>query len=78
MMLLEYGTLGAIAGTIGALGAQALAYLLSERVLDIPFRPDLLVDGAAIVLAALAVSVVGVGTTLDVLRKKPLSILRAG
>jgi putative ABC transport system permease protein len=78
MMLLEYGTLGAIAGIIGALGAQALAYLLSERVLDIPFRPDLLGDGAAVVLAALAVSVVGVATTLDVLRKKPLAILRAG
>jgi putative ABC transport system permease protein len=78
MMLLEYGTLGAIAGIIGALGAQALAYLLSERVLEIPFRPDVLGDGAAVVLAALAVSLVGVVTALDVLRRKPLSILRAG
>jgi putative ABC transport system permease protein len=78
MMLLEYGTLGGIAGVVGALGGKALAYLFSERVLEIPFRPDVFGDGLAIVLAALAVSAVGVATTLDVLRKKPLSVLRAG
>ncbi|HEY7699660.1 MAG TPA: FtsX-like permease family protein, partial [Vicinamibacteria bacterium] len=44
MMVLEYGTLGAIAGAIGALGGQVLTFLLSKRVLEIPFRPDLLTD----------------------------------
>ncbi len=78
MMVLEYGTLGAIAGAVGALGAQVLTFLLSERVLEIPFRPDVLTQGGAIVAAALAVGLVGVVVTLDVLRHKPLSILRAG
>jgi putative ABC transport system permease protein len=78
MMVLEYGTLGAIAGAIGALGAQVLTFLLSERVLEIPFRPDLATHAGAVAAAALAVSLVGVVVTLDVLRHKPLSILRVG
>jgi putative ABC transport system permease protein len=78
MMILEYGTLGAIAGAIGALGAQVLSYLLSERVLEIPFRPDALTHAGAILAAAFAVSLVGLVVTLDVLRHKPLSILRVG
>jgi putative ABC transport system permease protein len=78
MMLFEYGALGAIAGTIGALGAQVLAFLFSRRVLEIPYRPAILTNSEAVLLAALAVSVVGVLTTLDVLRHKPLTILRVG
>jgi putative ABC transport system permease protein len=78
MMVLEYGTLGAIAGAIGALGAQVLTFLLSERVLEVPFRPDVLTPAGAILAAALAVSLVGVVVTLDVLRHKPMSILRVG
>ena len=78
MMLLEYGTLGAIAGLIGAVGAQVLTALLSVRVLEIPFRVAVLTNGVAVLVAAVAVSVVGIAVTLDVLRHKPLSILRVG
>ncbi len=78
MMLFEYGALGAIAGIIGALGAQVLTFLLSQRVLDIPFRPAVVTNSTAVVLATLAVILVGVVTTLDVLRTKPLTILRVG
>jgi hypothetical protein len=51
---------------------------LSEQVLEIPFRPDALANAGAIVTACAAVAIVGVAVTLDVLRHKPLSILRAG
>ena len=78
MMLFEYGTLGALAGLIGALGAQVLTFLLSQQVLDIPFRVAVATNAAAVVLVAVSVSVVGVAVTLDVLRHKPLSILRVG
>ncbi len=78
MMFFEYGTLGLLAGLIGALGAQVLTFLLSSRVLEIPFRPAILVNSVAIVLAAVAVSIVGVIVTLDVVRHKPLTILRVG
>jgi putative ABC transport system permease protein len=77
MMLLEYGTLGALAGTIGALGAQVLTWALSSRVLEIDWTPVLSPGFIGIVLAALGVSIVGVVVTLDVLRQKPMSILRA-
>ena len=78
MMLFEYGTLGALAGLIGALGAQVLTLLLSRQVLEIPFRVAVATNATAVVLAAVSVSVVGVAVTLDVLRHKPLSILRVG
>jgi len=78
MMFFEYGTLGLLAGVIGASGAQVLTYLLSVQVLEIPFRVAFLTNASAVVLAAVAVSVVGVVVTLDVLRQKPLTILRVG
>ena len=78
MMLFEYGALGALAGLIGALGSQVLTYLLSEQVLEIPFRLALGTHAAAVVAAAVSVSVVGVLVTLDVVRQKPLTILRVG
>ncbi len=78
MMFFEYGTLGALAGFIGALGAQVLTFLLSSQVLEIPFRIAFLTNTVAVLVAATSVSVVGVIVTLDVLRHKPLSILRVG
>jgi putative ABC transport system permease protein len=78
MMLLEYGTLGAIAGIVGASGAQVLTYLLSSRVLEIPFRVAVIPNASAVAVASLGVALVGVAVTVDVLRHKPLAILRAG
>ncbi len=78
MMFFEYGTLGAVAGFIGAMGAQVLTFLLSTQVLEIPFRFAFLTNTVAVLIAAASVSVVGVIVTLDVLRHKPLSILRVG
>ena len=59
MMLLEYGTLGALAGLVGVIGAEGLTFLLSSRVLEIPFHPALLTNAVAVVLAAVAVAFVG-------------------
>ena len=66
MMFFEYGTLGALAGFIGALGAQVLTFLLSSQVLEIPFRIAFLTNTVAVLVAATSVSVVGVIVTLDV------------
>jgi len=78
MMFFEYATLGVVAGFIGAMGAQVLTFLLSTQVLEIPFRFAFLTNTVAVLIAAASVSVVGVIVTLDVLRHKPLSILRVG
>ena len=39
VLLLEYGVLGALAGTIGSVGAIALTWGISRFALDIPWRP---------------------------------------
>ena len=39
MLLLEYGVLGAIAGTVGALGAIALSWAVARYALELPWEP---------------------------------------
>ncbi len=39
MLLLEYGVLGAIAGTVGALGAIALSWAVARFALELPWEP---------------------------------------
>ncbi|HEU4936840.1 MAG TPA: FtsX-like permease family protein, partial [Vicinamibacterales bacterium] len=74
---LEYGALGLLAGTIGAAGALGLSWGVTRHVFDIPWRPTpgLLTVGA--ILTTMLVCVIGVIASAEVLRKKPLSTLRA-
>jgi len=76
-LLLEYGVLGAIAGTIGSLGAIGLSWAIAKYALELPWTaaPALTIGG--IVATAGFVAVVGVLASLDVLRHKPLATLRA-
>ena len=76
-LALEYGALGLLAGTIGAAGALGLSWGVTRHVFDIPWRPTpgLLTAGA--VLTTVLVCVIGVIASAEVLRKKPLSTLRA-
>ena len=77
MLALEYGGLGLLAGAVGAAGAIGLTWGVSRQVLDIPWRPapGLAAIGALITMAL--VGIVGVASSYDVLRKKPLGTLRA-
>ncbi len=77
MYLLEYGVLGALAGVVGSSGALLLTWTLSRHVLDIPWRPAPGLNVLGVVLTAGVVGVVGVASSLDVLRRKPLATLRA-
>ncbi len=76
-LALEYSALGLLAGTIGAAGALGLSWGVTRHVFDIPWRPapGLLTIGA--VLTMLLVCTIGILASVDVLRKKPLSTLRA-
>jgi putative ABC transport system permease protein len=77
MLLVEYGVLGSLAGFVGSAGAVALTWGVSRYALDIPWRlfPGEHISGVA--LTAVLVAVIGVLSSLDVLRNKPLATLRA-
>jgi putative ABC transport system permease protein len=77
MLLLEYGVLGAIAGTVGALGAIALSWAVARYGLDLPWSPLPVLTVVGIAVTTIAVAAIGVLASLDVLRHKPLSTLRA-
>jgi len=77
MLLFEYGVLGSLAGTIGSLGAVVLTWGVSKYALEIPWRVFPAEHLAGVLLTALLVASIGVLSSLDVLRNKPLATLRA-
>lgn len=77
VLLLEYGLLGLLAGSIGAGGAIGLTWAISRYALDIPFRPLLGLSAAGVIVTALVVAAVGVISSWEVLQRKPLATLRA-
>ncbi|PYR51607.1 MAG: hypothetical protein DMF95_08245 [Acidobacteria bacterium] len=77
MLLFEYGVLGSLAGLIGSLGAIVLTWGVSRYALEIPWRVFAGEHIAGVVLTAVLVASIGVASSLDVLRSKPLATLRA-
>ena len=77
MLILEYGVLGAIAGTVGALGAIVLSWAVATFALDLTWQAAPGITVAGIVATAVLVAVIGVLASLDVLRHRPLAALRA-
>jgi putative ABC transport system permease protein len=77
MLAGEYTTLGFLAGSIGAAGAGVLSWAVCRYVFEIDWRPAplLLISGAIVTMVLVAV--IGVVSSADVLRKKPLATLRA-
>jgi putative ABC transport system permease protein len=77
MLALEYGGLGLLAGAVGAGGAIVLTWAVSRHVLDIPWRPAPGLAALGALATMMLVGIVGVTSSYDVLRKKPLGTLRA-
>ncbi|MEO8258759.1 MAG: FtsX-like permease family protein [Acidobacteriota bacterium] len=77
MLLFEYGMLGSLAGVVGSLGAVALTWGVSRYALEIPWRLFAGEHVGGVVLTAALVAAIGVVSSLDVLRHKPLATLRA-
>jgi putative ABC transport system permease protein len=78
LLAIEYASLGLIAGLVGALGALGLSYALARYVLEVPWQLAPGATAAGVGLTAVTVALVGVVANLDVLRRKPLTVLRAG
>ena len=77
MYVLEYGVLGTLAGVVGSAGALVLTWALTRQVLDVPWTPAPFLNLAGVLATAAVVLLVGVASSLDVLRRKPLATLRA-
>ena len=77
MYVLEYGVLGTLAGLVGAVGAMGLTWAISRRMLEVPWQAAPLVALAGVAVTAVLVGAVGVASSTDVLRRKPLATLRA-
>lgn len=78
LLAIEYAGLGLIAGLVGAVGAIGLSYALARFVLDVPWQAAPLTTATGVGLTGAVVALVGVVANLDVLRRKPLTVLRAG
>jgi len=77
LLLFEYGVLGLLSGAVGSLGAVGLSWGVSRFALDIPWRLYTAEHVAGVVATAILVAAIGVVSSLDVLKNKPLSTLRA-
>ena len=76
MLLIEYLGLGALAGLIGSCGAVILTWTLSRFVFEIGWRFTYVENIGGILATAFLVGAVGVLSSLDVLYRKPMLILR--
>ncbi len=77
VLIVEYGLLGLLAGTIGAAGAVVLTWAISRYALDIEFRPLVGLSFAGVAITAVLVAAIGVISSWEVLQRKPLATLRA-
>ena len=76
MVAVEYGVLGVLAGVLGSLGAVALSWAVTTRLLDMRWAPEPGLAAVGIAATAAVVLVVGLVASLDVIVKKPLGSLR--
>jgi putative ABC transport system permease protein len=77
ILLLEYGVLGALAGTIGSVGALGLTWAVSRFALDVPWRPLPMISVIGVAVCSVLVAAIGVAASWEVLQRKPLATLRA-
>ena len=77
MLILEYGVLGVLAGTVGSTGALVFTWVLTRQVFNVAWFPAPLENVGGVIVTAAVVGVVGVVSSLDVLRRRPLATLRA-
>ncbi|MCI0338469.1 MAG: ABC transporter permease [Acidobacteria bacterium] len=74
--LIEYGVLGLLAGVIGSAAAIALSWAINKYALELAWQPLPSVNLIGVAATLLLVTAVGVLSSLDVMMKKPLDILR--
>jgi len=74
--LIEFGSLGIIAGLLAVLTAETITYVLYTQVMLITYQPKWLLWLAVPALGGISVAVAGWWGLKDVLAKAPLQVLR--
>ena len=77
MLAFEYGLLGLLAGTIGSAGAAVLGWATAKYLFDMDWSPAPGINVLGVLITAALVCGIGIGASLEVLRRKPLGTLRA-
>jgi putative ABC transport system permease protein len=72
----EFVAIGALAGTLAAIGASALGMVLATQVLSVPYAIDPWVWGAGLIGGTLGVLLAGLAGTRRVLSTPPMEIFR--
>jgi putative ABC transport system permease protein len=76
-LVVEFVSLGVLAGLLAALIAQGVAYLLATRVFELDFAFDPVVIGAGLIAGGVLVGLSGVLATYSVVRQPPAGVLAA-
>ena len=74
-LVVEFVSLGLLAGLLAALIATGVAYLLATRVFELPFTPDLSLIAAGLAAGAAIVGLSGTFATYSVVRQPPMGVL---
>lgn len=77
MVAFEYLGLGILGGAVGAVGALALSWAVARYLFEMDWHPSPATVAVGVLLTTLVVGLVGVLASLDVVRRKPLGVLRA-
>lgn len=77
-VMLEFLLIGSLAGLMAAAAASTGSYFVSTRLLEIPFRPDVLVWLGGALGGALLVCIAGYIATRSALLQPPMTTLRHG
>jgi len=77
ILLIEFCSLGFMAGVLGSAGAQLSLYFLQTSVFNLSFKPSVFVLLIGPLFGALLIGLIGWSSTRRVSRQPPLSILRA-
>jgi putative ABC transport system permease protein len=77
LLLVEYSLLGALAGAVGTLGGVALSWAVSRWAIELAWLAPWRDAAAAVAITTVLVAAVGLVSSLDVLRRRPLATLRA-
>jgi len=72
----EFTTLGGLAGTLAALGATAIGYVLAERVFDLQYAINPLLWPAGLLLGSALVGLTGTLATRKAVSEPPVIVLR--